>query len=355
MEVGDEESNSSDSESNNETQVTEAKSKKAPEERTPLSVEGEEKNVISWNNTIGEGEDITSEEESEEDGNGPESSEEESSSEEDIITTKDNHESLSAVKNKMNDEDNDDKSGWADAMAKVLNMGKNTAQTDPNKPLFLSKAIKDNDAKQRSTVSSKDNDTGDNEKDKVIASKAPIIRASIRRAQKKELEEKGRCKPDIVKDRAKEKLLCKLATKGIVQLFNAVREQQKSIKTQINTVGGSVRKREKVYKNIDRQSFLNVLTNQTSLTEDHATISDKALKQKSTMSSNAHSQKRPKIETFNEEIKPEIFGDDDVKQEISDADDDGGGNEGTWNVFRDDFMMGAKMKDWDKEDSESDG
>lgn len=25
----------------------------------------------------------------------------------------------------------------------------------------------------------------------------------------------------------------------------------------------------------------------------------------------------------------------------------------SWNILRDDFMMGSKMKDWDKEDEES--
>merc|ERR1719273_1027064 len=144
-------------------------------------------------------------------------------------------------------------------MAKVLNMGKNTLQTNPNKPLFLSKAIKDSEIKQRSL---NDSAVGDKDSNETPAETRPKLKASIRHAQKRELEEKGRCKPDVVKDRSKEKILCKLATKGVVQLFNAVRDQQKSIKTQLNTAGGSVRKREKVYKNIDRQTFLNVLSNQ---------------------------------------------------------------------------------------------
>ena len=75
---------------------------------------------------------------------------------------------------------------------------------------------------------------GDKDNDETPAETRPKLKASIRHAQKKELEEKGRSKPDITKDRAKEKILCKLATKGVVQLFNAVREQQKSIKTQLN-------------------------------------------------------------------------------------------------------------------------
>ena len=43
-----------------------------------------------------------------------------------------------------------------------------------------------------------------------------------------------------------------------------------------------------------------------------------------------------------------------VKNEVKDEpDDEDEENESTWKILRDDFMMGAKMKDWDKEsDSE---
>ena len=242
---------------------------------------------------------------------------------------------------------NDEKSGWADAMAKVLNMGKNTAQTEPNKPLFLSKAIKDSEIKHRSLASSKENNDNDNDQEKLPDQKK-TVRASIRRAQKKEIEEKGRSKPDITKDRTREKILCKLATKGVVQLFNAVREQQKTIKTQLNSVGGSVRKREKVYKNMDRQTFLNVLSNQGITGDDGpSSKNDKA------KSDGSQLPKRLKID-MSHNLKHNALAKDEIKEESINL-EESGGNESTWNVFRDDFMMGAKMKDWDKEDSDSDG
>lgn len=36
------------------------------------------------------------------------------------------------------------------------------------------------------------------------------------------------------------------------------------------------------------------------------------------------------------------------------SDEDEAGEKPSWSILRDDFMMGAKMKDWDKEDEEAD-
>ena len=190
-------------------------------------------------------------------------------------------------------EENEQMSGWADAMAKVLSTGKNSKSTAP---LLLSKAKKD------SVTDPKDQDSKPREK------------ASVRRLKKKELEEVGRKRPNIVKDRLKEKRLSKVATRGVVQLFNAVREQQKTLKTQLNKAGGSTFKRDKVYQNLNKESFLEVLTG----------------------------KKNSKIngeQKVNGDVKPKL----EIKSEDQ---------EGSWSVLKDDYMMGAKLKDWDK-DSDS--
>lgn len=171
------------------------------------------------------------------------------------------------------------KSGWADAMAKVL------TKSGSNHTL-LSKAKKDSQGVSKVT-----------ERKKVAAKK------------KAELDAICRSKPNVGKDRMKEKKLTKLATKGVVQLFNAVREQQKTLKSQLNQAGGSIRRQEKVYKNINKDEFLNVLSGSKG--------------------------KKPVSGEADEEIKEEI------KTEVKE--------EGTWNILKDDFMLGAKMRDWDKE------
>jgi hypothetical protein len=83
------------------------------------------------------------------------------------------------------------------------------------------------------------------------------IPISVRRAKKKELDSVCRVRPDITQ-RAREKALVKTATRGVVQLFNAVREQQKNLRTRLKEAGSS-RKREKVLKSLDKEGFLDLL------------------------------------------------------------------------------------------------
>jgi len=223
-----------------------------------------------------------------------------SSDEDDSDDEKDEYqESKSSAEEQSDQEDEKNAgTGWADAMAKVLNIGKNSKT--PNKPLLLSKAKKDvNEIKESESKSGE--------------------KPSVRRAKKKEIAEMGRKKPDIVKDRIKEKRLAKLATRGVVQLFNAVRDQQKTLKTSLNKAGLSTTKRDKVYKNLDKDAFLDVLSGKK----------NKLASSNEAVSQNGH-KKVPKIE---------------VKEE----DDDG-----TWSVLKDNFMMGAKMRDWDKESDSDD-
>ena len=97
--------------------------------------------------------------------------------------------------------------------------------------------------------------------------------------------------------------------------------------------------------------------------ENTKTKLDKNLKQKSSsLLSNVHPEKRSKLQSslVCDEIKAEMLSQDGDNNEMTlDIDDNGNAGEneteGTWHVFRDDFMMGAKMKDWDKEDSDADG
>lgn len=61
-------------------------------------------------------------------------------------------------------------------------------------------------------------------------------------------------------DREKERPLMKIATKGVVQLFNAVRQQQVSINKQIGQKGITETKKEKILKSIDKKAFLDVIS-----------------------------------------------------------------------------------------------
>lgn len=121
-----------------------------------------------------------------------------------------------------------------------------------------------------------------------------------------------RVKPSFT-DRERERILQKIATKGVVQLFNAVKQQQTEINTKLSQAGPLERKREQVLKSIDKNSFLDILMGGS------------------------------KSIPVDNPVKPEAVV---VQTENKDKDNK------TWSVLRDDFVMGAKLKDWDKEDEE---
>lgn len=112
-----------------------------------------------------------------------------------------------------------------------------------------------------------------------------------------------RKKPNILhKDR--ERTLSKIATRGVVQLFNAIKSQQIDTNTKLEQAGPMEVKRSRVLKNVNKKAFLDML-----MQEKSENVEEKEV--------GGDSKSAPK--------------------------------EKTWNVLRDDFMIGAKLKDWDKE------
>merc|ERR1712051_900669 len=121
---------------------------------------------------------------------------------------------------------------------------------------------------------------------------------AVRKARKKEIDMIGRVIPNVL-ERNAEKALSRIATKGVVQLFNAVRAHQKDMKVKLKEAGGSFRKQEKVYKSLDKGSFVEMLTGK-----------------KMSKSSEGPSSKKAKIEVKDEEPS----------------------ENSTWSILRDDYM-----------------
>lgn len=136
----------------------------------------------------------------------------------------------------------------------------------------------------------------------------------MKHEKKKKWENMARLKPEVL-EKEKERALQKIATRGVVQLFNAVKKQQKTTEQQLQEVGSSVRKRDKVLEGVDKGKFLDVLKG---------------------ASANGGAEGDSQITAK------------DTKRSGKDKSDP------SWNILREDYMMGAKMKDWDK-DSDSDG
>ncbi|XP_011896053.1 PREDICTED: RRP15-like protein [Cercocebus atys] len=175
--------------------------------------------------------------------------------------------------------------GWADAMAKVLNK-----KTPESKPTILVK-----------------NKKLEKEKEKLKQERLEKIK---QRDKRLEWEMMCRVKPDVVQDKETERNLQRIATRGVVQLFNAVQKHQKNVDEKVKEAGSSMRKRAKLISTVSKKDFISVLRGMDGSTNETTS-----------------SKKKPKAKQT--EVKSE----------------EGPG----WTILRDDFMMGASMKDWDKE------
>ncbi|XP_028327019.1 RRP15-like protein [Gouania willdenowi] len=168
--------------------------------------------------------------------------------------------------------------GWAQAMAKIL--GKKTAENKSCSILVKNKELEKTKARERQEQLEK----------KQQVNKRQLYESMCRE------------KLDVVKDRDTERALQRIATRGVVQLFNAVRKHQKSVDDKLKEVGGSERKKAKILSSVSKRDFIGYLRGKDA-------------------------EKPPEAAA---EEKP------------------------AWSVLTEDFMMGATMKDWDKE-SEEDG
>ncbi|CAB1333679.1 unnamed protein product [Coregonus sp. 'balchen'] len=118
---------------------------------------------------------------------------------------------------------------------------------------------------------------------------------------------------DKMKEKEKKEYLeRKKQVLGVVQLFNAVRKHQKTVDEKVKEAGGSERKKAKLLSSVSKKDFINVLRG----TEGGSEIITKTERQ-----------------TTGREVEEKP----------------------AWSVLRDDFMMGASMKDWDKESDEEGG
>ncbi|KAL0984636.1 hypothetical protein UPYG_G00144500 [Umbra pygmaea] len=186
----------------------------------------------------------------------------------------------------IDDADGNTNAGWAEVMAKILQK-----KTPESKPIILLKN------KQLDKIKEKE--------------KQEYLERKKQNDKKRAWEMMCREKPDIVKDRENERNLQRIATRGVVQLFNAVRTHQRNIGDMVKEVGSSERKKSKLLATISKKDFIDVLRG-------------------------ADAGTGVGIKTQRQLVGRE------AKEKPA------------WSVLRDDFMIGASMKDWDK-DSDMEG
>ncbi|KAH8369420.1 hypothetical protein KR009_010344 [Drosophila setifemur] len=219
--------------------------------------------------------------------------------------------------------------GWADSILKVL---KTTKPETQNKTVLA--RAKNSQASVRSQKAKnskrpeydfeiekadiKEEDEDDEEKPE-----ASSLDAQLTKQQRKNVPLQLRVKPSF-RDMERERTLRKVATRGVVQFFNAVRIQQKDLQQQLEDAGPLDSRQDAVLNNINKRKFLDVLM----------------------------SGKRAKSTAIDNAVKKE--------EEESDVDEDdqqdsssSGKKKSEWSVLREDFMTNKKIKHWDEEDEEN--
>lgn len=199
-------------------------------------------------------------------------------------------------------------SGWADAMRKILQ----TKKPKRKKTIVLSKAKRLCDIKEKEDKeSSLDIEKIKEEVKEEIKEEKDVVK----KPQLKEKKLGIRVKPSIM-DRERERTLQKIATKGVVQLFNAVKQQQGEINKKLSEAGPLERKREQVLRSIDKTKFLDVLMGGSK-----------------------------SIPVDNDDLKNEEQENKKLEKKK---------DKETWSVLREDFVMGTKLKDWDRKEQDED-
>ncbi|XP_072032351.1 RRP15-like protein [Amphiura filiformis] len=204
------------------------------------------------------------------------------------VTASDDNSSASSDED--DDDDNDDESeqveagaGWADAMARIL---RNEA---PEEVVVLSKSKEY--AKKKETEQQQH------------------LELKKEKEDHKQWENLYRVKPKVT-EREHERSLQRTATRGVVQLFNAVKKQQKFLEDKLKEATSET-KRLEIEASISKGDFLDLLKGSKNKTKDRR--------------ESRHLSKKTDTGKPDEKDKP------------------------MWSVLREDFMMGAKMKDWDKQ------
>ncbi|XP_001359316.2 RRP15-like protein [Drosophila pseudoobscura] len=218
--------------------------------------------------------------------------------------------------------------GWADCIGKVL-------KSKSVGPTVLSRAKK-NPAVVRSKTSEAakkpgfdfevvggdvkeedDDDEEDGDADK------SALDATLTKTERRNVPLQLRVKPSY-QDLERERTLRKVATRGVVQFFNAVRIQQKDLEQQLADAGPLDSRQDAVLNNINKRKFLDVLM----------------------------SGKRAKSTAIDNAVKKEEQETDDDDEDDTAEASSTGKKKSEWNVLREDFMTNKKIKHWDEEDDE---
>lgn len=184
-------------------------------------------------------------------------------------TSHQNEESIDSHLNELNDNldnnNNNNNKSWAEAINKVLfSKTKNTILSKAKKDKDISFGKRKNDDfTNELQIVDKDGNVVNNDINQKFNKSKSDQSVSQRKKRKNKLsktqwEVMNRLKPQT-NDKERERMLATIATKGVVQLFNAVKEQQQSIKNKLSETGSSETKRDKALSQFTKTQFLDKL------------------------------------------------------------------------------------------------
>lgn len=247
-----------------------------------------------------------------------------------IVKNTDSDELDSSVESEL-DENNDDSTkpaskGLANVMARIL-----ASEPDRKIPILAKARVDKERIKKRkaeSTLANKDADASVNTKDNVVSfenenisknkaeddeeDQLPTTEEHKEKLLKKKLWEEmcHVCPPFSSEEIQRSRKLKRIATKGVVKLFNSVLQHRAIVNEKMKKDGTTEGKREKIMKSTSKGQFLDMLKDKETSVE-------------------------PKIEIKEEPMEEE--------------------HQPMWDALRDEYMMDSKMKDWDKDSENDDG
>ncbi|XP_070508571.1 RRP15-like protein [Chironomus tepperi] len=199
------------------------------------------------------------------------------------------------------------KKGWANSMAKILNSEKSEVLSKAKKVEDLEKKKK----KKSYTFEIEGEQKVEGEEEKPSEE---VLQTALARKKRRERALNLRLKPSVA-DLDRERTLRKIATKGVVQLFNAVKSQHSDLEQKLQSTKLESKRDEIIRSADNKKHFLDTLM----------------------------SGPRAKSELVDKRVKKE-------KKEESSS-DEGSNKKSTWSALRDDFMTGKKVG-WDKDDDD---
>ncbi|KAG5681510.1 hypothetical protein PVAND_010936 [Polypedilum vanderplanki] len=218
-----------------------------------------------------------------------------------------------------NEEIETSKKAWAGSISKILNS---------DKSVVLSKAKKIEDVEKKKEKKSYTFEIDGKQKDKDSDAEVTTEEKIKERKKRKEKRENKikvfnlRLKPSIA-DLDRERTFRKIATRGVVQLFNAVKSANANLNKKLETVKIDSKRDEIIKSKETKKDFLDTLM----------------------------TGPRARSELVDKEVKKEKMEEDSSDNISDDDDEDNNAKKSSWNALRDDFMTGKKVG-WDKSDED---